>query len=153
MGQALAQKCHREFVDTDQLLEAETGMRLQQIVDLEGRSGMLAREHQLLLNLETGNKVVATGGSAIYHEAAMQHLAAQASIVLLDIDYETLVERMPNYQDRGVAREQGQSLESLYAERLPLYTRYAEYRIACGREGGEPGVERVVEQILLQLEL
>lgn len=147
VGRLLAAELGWVFVDTDERLEHSADMGLQSIVERGGRDELLARENRLLQNLNCHRSVVATGGSAVYHTEAMQALSLQAAIVLLSIDYSTLAKRMPNYENRGIARAPGQSLRSLFTERAPLYRRYAQYSIDCSEAAGTAEPDELVRQI------
>ena len=75
--------------------------------------------------------VIATGGSAVYSDEAMKHLASIGTVVYLKISYEQLVHRLSDLQERGVVLKGGigMSLRELYDERKPLYERYAEITV------------------------
>ena len=75
--------------------------------------------------------VIATGGSAVYSAATMGHLARIATVVYLDVPLDTLRGRLGDLGQRGVIRAKGQSLDELFAERRPLYERWADLRIEC----------------------
>jgi shikimate kinase len=131
IGELLAQYAHLGFLDTDLLLQAHEGRSLQQIVDQEGYLGLRAAEERFILSLNCQNQVIATGGSVVYSETAMQHLRSLGRIVFLHLPLEELLPRLTDLDTRGLVRRPGQSLADLYAERLPLYRRYAHITIDC----------------------
>ena len=131
IGVLVAQYAHLGFLDTDLLLQAREGRSLQEIVDQEGYLGMRAAEERLILSLDCQNHVIATGGSVVYSEAAMQHLGSLGQIIFLHLPLEELLPRLTDLDTRGLVRRPGQSLADLYAERLPLYRRYAHLTIDC----------------------
>ena len=75
--------------------------------------------------------MIATGGSAVYSDEAMKHLASIGRVVYLKISYEQLVGRLSDLQERGVVLKGGigMSLRELYDERKPLYEQYAEVTV------------------------
>ena len=77
------------------------------------------------------NSIIATGGSAVYGKDAMQNMKELGKIVYLKISYEELEHRLGDLEERGVSMKEGQTLRSLYEERLPLYEKYAEDTIDC----------------------
>jgi shikimate kinase len=131
IGLLLAKYAHLGFLDTDLLLQAREGRSLQQIVNQEGYLGMRAVEERLILSLDCQHHVIATGGSVVYSEAAMQHLCSLGRIIFLDIPLLKLLPRLTDLDTRGLVHRPGQSLADLYAERLPLYRRYAHLTIDC----------------------
>ena len=73
--------------------------------------------------------MIATGGSVVYGENAMQHLKSIGTVVYLWESCENLKKRLGSLKARGVALRAGQTLEDLYQERSPLYDRYADITI------------------------
>ncbi|MFP5214103.1 MAG: shikimate kinase, partial [Acidobacteriota bacterium] len=73
--------------------------------------------------------VIATGGSAVYSESAMEHLKTLGAIVFLDVDLPSLKARIRDYETRGLAKRPDQTLEDLFNERWNLYRKYAELTV------------------------
>ena len=88
-------------------------------------------ENKILRDIEAENSIIATGGSAVYSDEAMKHLAEIGTIVYLKITYDQLVSRLSDLQERGVVLKGGigMSLRELYDERLPLYEKYADITV------------------------
>lgn len=144
VGRLVAQIARLGFLDTDALLEAREGRCLQEIVDQEGYLGMRAAEERLILSLHCQRQVIATGGSAVYSEAAMAHLRGLGRIIFLHLPLEELRPRLTDLATRGLVRRPGQSLADLYAERLPLYRRCADVTINCQGLSPEEAARRVL---------
>src|SRR5205814_10625566 len=126
LGVLLAKATGRGFIDTDVQLQARHGARLQSILDQSGVSVFRELECATICELDCRHTVIATGGSAVYSPVAMQHLRAGATIVHLHLPLLLLAERLADFDQRGVVRAAGQSLASVYEERLPLYQQYAD---------------------------
>jgi len=75
--------------------------------------------------------VIATGGSVVYSARAMDHLRQSALVVYLAVGIDALRERLGDAAERGIVRRPEQSFADLYAERRPLYERYADRTVAC----------------------
>ena len=127
VGVVLAKILGKDFVDTDLLIQAEQGRTLQSIIDEVGPENFIEVENDVLSRVDAENSIISTGGSAIYSDEAMRHLAEIGPVVYLQISYESLRERLSDLQERGVVLKggMGMSLRELYDERLPLYERYA----------------------------
>lgn len=121
VGVLLAKLLGLDFVDTDLLIQVQESRTLQQIVDSDGHQHLRAVEEAVILETEFSGKVIATGGSAVYSSAAMQHLATFGPVVFIDVPYEVLLERLGDYAERGIAMSPQQTLEALYEERNALY--------------------------------
>jgi len=131
LGILLAKMLAKDFVDTDLLIQLQHNKTLQDIVDNQGYLALRDIEEQVLLNTHYPNHIIATGGSAVYSEKAMQHLHHFGPIIYLDVALSDLTARVNNIDTRGLARKPGQSFEGLYEERRKLYERYATLTINC----------------------
>lgn len=129
VGIILAKWVSRDFVDTDILIQVSQGHPLQDIVDSEGHMALRKIEETVLLSLECHNHVIATGGSAAYSDAAMNHLKSDGIIIFLNADLPTLESRVNDFGTRGLAKRPDQSFSDLFAERLPLYTKHADFTV------------------------
>ena len=109
LGVVLAKILGYEFLDSDLLIQKEEKRRLYQ------------------------NTVIATGGSVVYCSEAMEHLKSIGKVVYLSLSLESLEKRLGNLKKRGVLLKEGQTLKSLYEERVPLYEKYAD--IVVDEEG------------------
>ena len=126
LGVLLAKWTSRHFIDTDVVIQARERRTLQTIIDTEGLAAFRHVEERAILDLRCDNSVIATGGSVVYSDAAMQHLRALGIVVYLQLDLPHLQERLHNLPSRGVVMTPGQTLAQLFAERTPLYARYAD---------------------------
>ncbi len=129
VGVVLAKACGLSFVDTDLVIQEETGMLLQEIIDQKGLEAFAQIEEDVLSRLDVRGAVVATGGSAVYSDKAMKHLGSMGPIVYLRASCEEIISRINNLDSRGIALKPGYTLETLYAERVPLYAKYADITV------------------------
>ena len=132
VGVVLAKQAAMDFVDTDVLIQKARGRSLQEIVDADGHMALRRIEERIILGLRVTGCVIATGGSAVYSEAAMTHLGGHGVVVFLDVEIESLQSRVTDYDSRGLAKRADQTFEDLFREREPLYRKYAEVVISCG---------------------
>lgn len=131
VGPLLARLLSYDFVDVDDLIAADQQQSLQELVDHHGPAWFRLLEERILLGLNLQRHVIATGGSAVYGEAGMKHLQQNGLVVYLDVPLAVLEARVGDVAGRGLAREEGQSFAQLFAERQPLYRKYADIRIEC----------------------
>ena len=147
LGVLLAKALGKRFLDTDLLIQEREGLLLQELLDRRGIDDFLAIEEDVVSGLRAENTVIATGGSVIYSEKAMERLKETGKVVFLFVDFEELASRLFNITTRGIVYKGSADLRSVYEERLPLYEKYADLRIDCtGR-----GVEESVGEILMGL--
>lgn len=143
VGVVLAKKMGYCFVDSDLVIQEKTKKLLHEIIREEGLQGFLEVENQINASLEVDNAVVATGGSVIYGSEAMEHLKEIGTVVYLRLSCRTIERRLGDLHERGVALKKGQTLESLYQERIPYYEKYADITINCERKS----IRRIMEEI------
>ena len=131
LGLVLAKIMNYDFVDADLLIQQQSDKTLERIIDALGPEGFIQVENQVLTQIEYERTIVATGGSAIYSEEAMAHLASIGRVVYLQIDYEELKGRLSDLSERGVVMKGGigMSLRDLFDERKPLYEKYADITV------------------------
>ncbi len=126
IGKRLAKELGMDFLDTDTLLEKRVNLPIQDIVNLRGLACFRALEESVLTNVVCENTVIATGGSAVYSQAAMQHLGENGKRVYLRISLATMLQRVKNQGQRGLVKLARLPLQSLYQERKNLYPRVAD---------------------------
>lgn len=125
VGELLAEALEWACLDTDRLMEAYYGRPLQQIVDTLGRETFLLAEECVVAGLGAKRCVVSTGGSVVYGPRAVARLQSLGPVVYLSASLETVRQRLDNIRGRGLAIAPGQTIESLYQQRLPLYMQAA----------------------------
>ncbi|MGD9506033.1 MAG: shikimate kinase [Syntrophobacteraceae bacterium] len=147
VGVILAKQASMAFVDTDLLIQTKEGRSLQNIVDSDGHMALRAVEERVLMKLDPRNHVIATGGSAVYSPAAMEHLKSAGVVVFLDVTLEALKSRVHDYETRGLAKRPDQTVEDLFAERAALYRKYADVTINCVGLAQEEVSEKILEAV------
>ena len=147
IGVLLAKEMSRAFLDTDVLIQSQEGRRLREIIGEEGMDVFRALEERYILTLDCREHVIATGGSAVYSEPAMDHLRAHGVVVHLTLPIAVLESRIANLETRGVVHASGQNLRDLYEERLPLYARYRHCEVDCAKRSHEDVVNAIVESM------
>lgn len=145
VGVILAKSLGMQFIDTDILIQEQTGRMLQEILDEDGPDAFKRIEEETILSLHPGRAVIATGGSVVCSRNAMAHLKSAGVVVYLEIAYEEMAKRLKNITTRGIVLLPGQNLRGMYDERIPLYERYADLTIACSDEDFESVVGNVLE--------
>ncbi len=147
IGVLLAKRLGLAFVDTDIAIQTAEQKSLQVLIQAHGLEKFCDLEEQHILALNCTNTVIATGGSVVYRESAMRHLAAGGTVVYLEIDLDNLEKRLSDIDARGVVYSPGQSLADLYAERLPLYRSTADTIVRASGVTPDQLVSRVIAQL------
>lgn len=147
VGEALAKKLGYGFIDSDSVIQESTGKMLHEILSENGQDGFLEIENFINATLDVRNRVIATGGSAVYGKEAMEHFAAIGDIVYLKLSFKEIAVRLGDLEKRGVAFKAGQTLEDIYAKRVPLYEKYAQITINCENKGVRAIVSEIIKNI------
>lgn len=148
VGVILAKTVGKSFVDTDLLIQEHENELLQNIIDCRGNDYFQQVEEQVLSGMTASNAVISTGGSAVYYEKAMKHLAKTGCVVYLSLPLDEIERRLDNINTRGITMAQGETIGDLYERRLPLYEKYADMTI----EAKGLTVEQTVEQIIRKID-
>lgn len=147
VGVVLAKKIAMKFLDSDLVIQEKTGKKLCEIIDEKGLDGFVQVEEEINAEIEVTNAVIATGGSVVYGEKAMEHLAKIGHIIYLQIPYEELEIRLGDLKERGVVLKPGYTLKTLYEERTPLYEKYAEITIPCEGKMIREIVSEIIKEV------
>lgn len=143
VGVILAKTLGIGFVDTDLIIQQREKRLLQNIIDTDGIDKFLDIEAEAVMSLDCDNCVIATGGSVVFRENSIEHLKKNGKIFFLDVSLDEIKNRLDNISTRGVAAEKTQTIDDIFNQRYPIYTKYADYIIKLNNSN----VENTVEQI------
>lgn len=94
VGKILASRLNLPLLDTDALVEAETGRSIPTIFHEEGEERFRAEERKVIASLPPDNVVISTGGGAVIDPKNMEHLRRQSIVVLLTADIDAIESRL-----------------------------------------------------------
>lgn len=148
IGVILAKVLGYQFLDADLLIQEQEGKLLKDIIAQVGTEGFIEVENRVNASINCTKTIIATGGSVIYGQDAMEHLKEIGTIVYLKVSFPVLEKRLSDIKGRGVVLKEGQTLYDLYMERTPLYEKYADVQIS--EEG--LNVEQTVDLLVNKLQ-
>ena len=131
LGAALSKSLGFGFIDLDDYILKKDGKTVQEVIDNEGEAAFLKLEKRRMYEIDLTHKVVAPGGSIIYHPDLMEYLKQHTTIVYLEDSLENIEERLTNVSVRGIVGLKHKTIKQIYDERKPLYSRYADIIINC----------------------
>lgn len=144
LGVILAKAMGMQFLDSDLLIQSYTGEKLQETIDTRGMDHFLAVEETVIQGIRTQNTVIATGGSAVYSDPAMMHLKSLGRVVYLSLPCDEIERRLWNIKTRGIAMNPEEGIQGVYAQRIPLYEKYADVIVPMDGLTMEECVDRLV---------
>ena len=139
-GVILAKVLNYDFLDSDLVIQHQTGKLLKEIIAEKGIDGFNAVENEINSQIDVENTVIATGGSVIFGADAMAHFKESGIVVYLRISYDLL-------DERGVVHKEGQTLRDIYNERTALYEKYADITVDLDGKDVAGTVDAVVAQL------
>jgi shikimate kinase len=150
VGRQLAQRLALEFIDSDEEIEARTGVDIPYIFEREGEAGFRQREAEVIDAITRREGVlVSTGGGAILDAGTRERLRDRGRVVYLRTSVDQQLARTRRSNDRPLLNtgDPRGTLERLFEQRAPLYAEVAE--IIVDTDGRK--VKTVVDQICRQL--
>lgn len=148
IGVVLAKSLGAKFIDSDLVIQEQTGMLLHEIISQKGNEGFYAVENDINTSISPKKAVIATGGSAVYGKEAMEHFKSIGKVIYLKLSYDEIESRLGDLNERGVVMKEGQSLLDLYNERTPLYEKYADMTIDCDNKNIRDIVNLIKKSVL-----
>ena len=151
VGRALARELHRDFFDSDDVIEERTGVDIPYIFEKEGEEGFRLREAKVIDEL-TGldGIVLATGGGAVVRDENRSCLGARGFVVYLKTSVDQQLKRTNRGRERPLLSQvddRRERLDTLMQSREPLYLEIADLIVATdGRK-----VQAVARDILDRL--
>ena len=146
-GVILAKVLGKKFIDTDLVIQEREKALLSEIIKDKGVAGFMKIEEEAILSVDVKNTVIATGGSAVYGEKAMEHLKENGTVVYLKVEKDELFKRLTDIKERGVVLREGENIEEMYDSRIVLYEKYADIII----EERDSTIEETISKIQNEL--
>lgn len=129
IGVILAKELNYHFIDSDLVIQERENRLLREIIAQEGLERFIEIENEANFSIAAEKSVIATGGSVVYGQKAMERFQKECIIVYLKLKYQTVEERIGDPKERGVVLKNKQTLKDLYEERCPLYEKYAHFTV------------------------
>lgn len=131
IGQLLAQKTGRTFIDTDSVIECWAGKSISSIFKEEGEAHFRTLEHDMVKSLcSTRSAVIALGGGALEHHESRKLIREKGNLVWLNIQPDIAAARLENAGDRPLLG-QADSVQDIAEElKAILESRAANYDTA-----------------------
>lgn len=150
VGKVLARLLGKAFFDSDHEIERATGVRIQEIFEVEGEPGFRGREKKMIADLvQRDNILLATGGGAVLAPENRAELKTHGTVIYLRAPVKALLRRTQRDRNRPLLQvaDPAAKLRELYDQRDPLYREVAHLIVDTGNQS----VRALAEQIIKQL--
>jgi shikimate kinase len=151
VGRLAAEALQFDFVDTDDLIESQCGLSIEEIFKQQGEGAFRQLEKQVVQNLGRRQKtVIASGGGLVADPENLASLKTHALVVCLWASPETIWERVQSQTHRPLLQTADPlgRIRELLALRDPLY-RQADVLIQTGQRSPKEVVQQVLHQFQL----
>ncbi len=137
VGQLLAARLGRRFVDLDQRIEQATGQTIADIFAAQGEAAFRRYEESALAEVAgEADVVVATGGGTPCFGGNLVKMRAAGPVVSLLVSFDDVLSRIPDASSRPLLREGRAAAERLFHERQAVYQ---DADVAVETSGRDPG--------------
>ncbi len=127
VGKELAKIMGRKFADTDEMIEAETGISIPAIFAAKGEEHFRELEYEICKKAaELKNAIVSTGGGAMTFERNVKAIKEGSKIVFLDASFDVICARVGNGASRPLFKNR-ENAEKLFEERREKYLKAADF--------------------------
>lgn len=148
VGQILAERLNRDFVDVDDYIESKTHLSIQEIFVLCGEAHFRVIESQALSEIcKKDGMVISTGGGVVLKYKNIQVLKRNSFVIYLDVSPEVAYKRImadkkvrPKLTDKMLLDE----IRDQYEKRLPYYENAKDVSI----DTTEMSIDQVAEKII-----
>jgi shikimate kinase len=151
VGRQLARTLHLSFVDSDDEVEARTGVDIPFIFEKEGEEGFRKREAAAIDDLtKVDGVVLATGGGAIINAESRSRLGGRGFVVYLYTSVEQQLARTTKGRERPLLEsgdDRRKILDELLEQRDPLYREIADLVVETDGRKVHSVANEIVEQI------
>jgi shikimate kinase len=151
VGRHLARLLHMDFADSDDEIEARTGVDIAFIFEKEGEPGFRKREVKVIDELSQREGVVlATGGGVVVDDGSRSKLGARGFVVYLRTSVDQQLQRTQRGRERPMLNngDREQVLRDLMEVRDPLYREIAD--LVVDTDGRR--VQKVAKEIFDELD-
>jgi len=136
------------FCDTDLLIQRKEKLPLFKIIEKRGMEGFQKIESEAVSSMKNIHRTaIATGGSVVLSESAMENLRRLGCIVYIKLPCEEIIRRVRNIKTRGIVMKDSETLLDIYNERTPLYEKYADICVDCSGLEAEQSVEKIIAAV------
>lgn len=152
VGRHLARRLNLPFVDSDGVIEQRVGCSITDFFSSQGEQAFRDVEERVLDELSQSPVcVISTGGGAVLRADNRTRLRERTQVIYLRSMPEEIFRRLRYDRSRPLLQVEDPltRLQDMYAERDPLYRGTAHFVVETGR----PSVSKLVNMIVMQLEL
>lgn len=127
IGECVAKKLARDFIDVDKEIEKEFNMPVREIFNSMGEKAFREKEKSMIQELcQQERKIISLGGGAFLQDEIREFCLAHCTVIFLNLSWEAWKTRLPLIIDsrpvlQGLTIEE---IEQLFYRRQEIYSAY-----------------------------
>ena len=151
VGQALATRLGREFMELDSLIEQKAGKSIPEIFQQEGEIGF--REIEIEVAKEVADKknaIIACGGGIVLNKINIDRLRKECIIVYLTASPGIILKRTSDDRNERpllTVPDRAGEIKELLRFRQPFYERAADIKINTSKMSTDAVAERIIAKL------
>ncbi len=119
LGEEIAEKTGKKFIDTDRLITEKTGLTPEEIIKTRGEEVFRSLEAEVIDGIKSERgAIIATGGGSVLKQENIENLKSNGKICLIKRDLSAL---------KDEHRPLSSDIEKLYRERKEIYENAADF--------------------------
>ncbi|SFE57027.1 shikimate kinase [Alteribacillus iranensis] len=150
VGELLADRLQREFLDMDRVIEKETGRTIPDIFAAEGEVAFREIEKRITIDYcrNTKKNILSLGGGAYMQPEIREACLKECTVIFLDISWEQWLERMEELKEgRPLLQEKSlEEIQKLFDSRHDTY-RHCTHHVLTDRTTPEEVTEIIMEKM------
>jgi len=146
IGNLVSKKLNLKFMDIDNLIEVETGMKISNIFEERGENYFRNLEEKITLRtLKRINNVISLGGGAFINDKIRNEILTNHFSFWLNWDESILLKRIKGSKKRPLAfKFSDQKINKLIRKRSKIYSK-SQFKINCNKLTKTEIVKKVVK--------
>ena len=146
IGFLVSKKLNLKFIDIDNLIEDEIGIKISDIFKQKGEDFFRNLEEKITLKvLKQNNYVISLGGGAFINDKIRKEVLVNHFSFWLNWDSDILLKRIKNSQKRPlIINSTDQEINNLMKKRSKIYSK-AKFKINCSKLTKTEIVKKIIK--------
>ena len=134
IGYLVSKKLNLIFVDVDNLIEKESGIKISEIFKIKGEGYFRNLEEKITLKALKGvNKIISLGGGGFINDKIRKDILSNHFSFWLDWDESILLKRIRDSKKRPLAfKSTDKEIKAIIKKRTKIYSQ-AQFKINCNK--------------------
>jgi shikimate kinase/shikimate kinase/3-dehydroquinate synthase len=145
LGKIISKKLNRKFIDVDNEIEIEEGMKISDMFQKKGEDFFRKIEEKISLQfLKKTSSVISLGGGAFINKNIQNEVLRNQISIWLKWDNKNLINRIKNSKKRPLAMQLNDNdLDKLINKRSKIYAK-AKFHIKCDKLSKEEIIKKII---------